>query len=219
MPLPKRVTIGRLTDSKDHRQAILELERAINNLAIDTSGGSAEIVVVKRPITSTVGSGIGPAGPPGPPGPQGLSGPAGPQGDPGPAGSSYILDRAVISIAVPSSAPDTWQTGSVAIFKTCALLEVSADQSGALRLYFDAATRDADIAANRPRTTNPGPGKLLGEVWLDLANGRKQNLSPVPIVYNADAPETTTIYWAAKQTMVMATAITFEVTVLPLQPI
>ena len=207
----KRITLQRSNTLEGVQRNLNEIEKVINLLKLDEEG----TIVVGGPSDGIA------AGPPGPQGLPGPEGPPGPPGDPGPPGApgadGGTLSRETIPFTVPSTAPDTWVVGTVEVEKTCALLQVSANQSGAVRLYFNAANRDADVAANRLRTVVPPPGFILAEVWLDLANGRSQYLSPVPIVYNADEPETRTIYWAAKNTMTSAVAMDVELVVLPLQ--
>lgn len=222
--IPKRVTIGQLKSSRDHEVAIRELERALNRLQIDLDPDGSPVIVVpatdRRPTGSIIGP-VGPVGPAGPPGPQGVQGipgvpgADGATGPEGPQGPSLVLEA--VDFLVPIEAPGVWSVGEVSVRKTAKLLRVTADESCGIRLYSTADLRDFDIALSRPRTTNPGPGYLLAEVWLALDNDRSQWLSPVPTIYNADDPRTDTIYWAVQQTMTSPVTVAVTLHVLPLE--
>lgn len=207
--IKKRITLQRLNTADDHRRAIQEIEKVLNNLRVDAEGnivvgGSVESL---NPVTM-----IGPPGPQGPPGPPGPQGPAGTGGTTG-----TTLAEETLSFNVPEAAPGVWSVGEVAVHKKALLFRISADQSCIVRLYFNADLRDDDAASGRLPTTNPGPGYILAEVGLDLANGRSQFLSPVPVIYNADDPESTTIYWAVQQTMLVDVEVNVEIMILPLE--
>lgn len=161
-------------------------------------------------VTGDTGA-TGPTGPQGDKGDKGDTGDTGPQGIPGP---SFEEDTLLIGSGLV--APDTWVTGFITAPLKFKLFYVEADQSGAIRLYFNAAERDADLS--RALFTAPLPGHVLAEVWLAESNGRKQYLSPVPTLYNADEPRENKIYYAVKQTMLTTIDINFQLTIYPLQP-
>lgn len=124
--------------------------------------------------------------------------------------------RTTYAIAIASAEAGAWETGSVAAIKAGLVFKIAADQSCAVRLYRDAASRDADLA--RLRTTRPDAGSgVLAETWLSGANLRTQLQSPVPIAYNADDPAAATLYWAVMNTMTADLPIAVTLTILPLE--
>lgn len=211
--LPKRITLQRIGSFDDAVRAFAQIERAINELSLDGEGN-----IVSQPTNSggTPGSLVGPQGPQGPAGARGATGATGPMGPAG-ASAAELLVEELVSFTVPSAAPGVWSVGSVAIRKKALLYKVSSDQSCIVRLYFNEDVRDSDIASGRIPTTAPSPGIILAEVGLALSNMRTQFFSPVPSVYNADDPRSTTVYYAVQQTMLAPVAVNIELTILPLE--
>lgn len=208
----KRVTLGRIDDNfRSVKRGMETLERAINNLDLADSA-VIEDGVVKHPISSRT------PGPPGPPGPQGPAGPVGATGATGPQGpAGPTFEPEVLEITTPVLVPNEWYLGSFSGLRKSELFCVFSDTSCAVRLYFNEAERDADLI--RPDLLEPpDPGHVLAEVWLAESNNRRQYLAPVPVIYNADEPVTTTIYYAIKQTMLADVAVTVSLLIFPLQP-
>lgn len=189
--------LGKHQDVPGHTTAIDETVARLNQVIRQINGLDTQ---------QTDGSLVGPEGPQGP---RGFTGATGLDGVP--------FVPVTVDFSVPEEAPGVWSIGETSVRKKAILFKISADQSCIVRLYNSAALRDSDTAAMRLPTTNPGPGIILAEVGLDLANDRMQFLAPTSVIYNADDPFTDVIYWAVQQTMVFDTEVNVELYLLPLE--
>jgi len=142
-------------------------------------------------------------------------------------GMGIVALRAAISSTSPNAAIATFTTtslangatanGTVAMAKTCALLHVTVSQAARVRLYINSAARTAD--ASRSNQTPPTPGTqhgVLVDLYLDTGDKFTWQMSPIALVYNYDATQSTNIYYAVTNLGSTGT-ITVNLTYVPME--
>jgi hypothetical protein len=112
------------------------------------------------------------------------------------AASASVTTGSLAQYSAGAYASANTESGSFTLAKMAKLQKIVADRAARIRLYRTAAARDADL--NRGNTTQPSTPQhgVCADFWLD---GVIWSLTwypdPVPTVYNADTPQTTTIYY------------------------
>jgi len=142
-------------------------------------------------------------------------------------GMGIVALRAAISSTSPNAAIANFTTttlangatanGTVAMAKTCALLHVTVSQAARVRLYINSAARTAD--ASRSNQTPPTPGTQHGvcvDLYLDTGDKFTWQMSPIALVYNYDATQSTNIYYAVTNLGSTGT-ITVNLTYVPME--
>jgi hypothetical protein len=203
--MKKRITLQRLNSPEDHRRALLEIEKTLNNLRLDDSGsivvgGSGEVF---DPAVVT--------GPPGPMGPQGPTGPQGPAGADGTGGSGSST-RTVVTHTTGSLANLAVEDGVIAIAKGAFLYKIEVDAACWIRFYDSAAARTVDAGRSLGTPATPGIGTLAE---YSFAGAGSLGGGPVPFLKNADGTPTTDIYYSITNRSGSTTAIQIDITYLP----
>lgn len=89
------------------------------------------------------------------------------------------------------------ESGFLHLAKSCILLKVTVSNAARVRLYKNAAFRDADLT--RPVFIPPTPGTdhgVLADLQLDgVTAGLVWDLAPVPVLTNLDSPRSDKIYY------------------------
>lgn len=142
-------------------------------------------------------------------------------------GMGIVALRAAISSTSPNAAIATFTTstlangatanGTVAMAKTAALLHVAVSQAARLRLYINSAARTAD--ASRSNQTPPVPGTqhgVLVDLYLDTGDKFTWQMSPLAVLYNWDATQSSNIYYAVTN-LGNTAAITVSLTYVPME--
>jgi hypothetical protein len=114
-----------------------------------------------------------------------------------PASTATVTTGSLTSYSSGSYSSSNTESGSFTMAKMAKLQKLVADRGARVRLYRTLAARDAD--RNRGNQTPPTPGTQHGvcaDFWLDgLVWSLTWYPDPIPTVYNADVPQTTTIYY------------------------
>ena len=99
-------------------------------------------------------------------------------------------------------------------YKSYGLLKVGISSSGWLRLYIDSASRTADLV--RIQGVDPAPDSgVIAEI---ISTGSTNiPMSPGVIGWNNDSPTNSTIYAAVKNTGLISTSFTVDLTVIKLE--
>jgi Collagen triple helix repeat (20 copies) len=155
---------------------------------------------------------LGPAGPQGGVGPQGATGP---QGNPGPTGAQGppgpLVARGTVAFTAAGLAAGAAATADVAVYRAARVYRLVTNRPARVRAYPTAAQRTADAgrAASADPTGNHG---LLMEA-VTGAGMLTLDMGPLPELYNADAPLSTTIYFAVTNLDTAAGDVTATLTV------
>jgi Collagen triple helix repeat (20 copies) len=128
------------------------------------------------------------------------------KGDPGP-----LVARSTTAFTAAALAAGAEATPDAAVFRTARVYRVVTNRPARVRAYPTAAQRTGDAA--RPVTQDPtGNHGLLLEV-VTTAAMLTLDMTPLPVLYNADAPLSTTIYFAVANLDTVAGDVTATLTV------
>jgi len=119
--------------------------------------------------------------------------------------------QATATIDAGTLASGASATGSIALCKLGALLQVIASAKSWLRIYQTAAGRDADAGRTYGTAPTQGCGLLLEIAWLGAAP-LTYLLLGAPNLANGDGTPSSSVYWAAQNKEATSTHLTFGLT-------